>query len=465
MTQNPDAATQAPPRNTLDDLFGRLRSSGFYRDTDRRWFGGVCSGLAARFGVDPLLIRAAAIVLTFVGGLGITAYLVLWLILPDRRGTLLLERALRRGEGGPVVLLVVTAFVIVGGFVSISAGDTWGGPLWVLLAVALIAWFVIERSRGGPRRSEPTTPPDAAPGAPATGASPTTPPALPAASAAGTEPSTSGVTMSGPTQTYPPSGAAPVPPPAPPRYGYPTPPYGGTPTPPPPARPIAPPPPPGPRRRRPSGFIGLISLGLAVTLFGAGIALDGPLAFPGVAAVLGFALALAGVSVVALALGISGRAGGFTSFLVIALSFLLLTTAGASRVRVADGVGNRTWVPVASSSSTLRAPIEYSLGTGEATLDLRRLPEAGNGSPVRVSADVGAGNLQIIVPEDLTASVDAHVGLGDIRVRGTASSDELQRSGPDRSLSVTVGDTMNQADPDVLVTADVGIGEITIEEN
>jgi hypothetical protein len=30
---------------------------------------------------------------------------------------------------------------------------------------------------------------------------------------------------------------------------------------------------------------------------------------------------------------------------------------------------------------------------------------------------------------------------------------------------VTVGDTMNQADPDVLVTADVGIGEITIEES
>ena len=72
MTQNP--THDAPPQGTsfLDDMFTRLRASGFYRDTESRWFGGVCSGLAQRFGVDPVLIRAAAVVLVFLGGLGIT---------------------------------------------------------------------------------------------------------------------------------------------------------------------------------------------------------------------------------------------------------------------------------------------------------------------------------------------------------------------------------------------------------
>jgi phage shock protein PspC (stress-responsive transcriptional regulator) len=440
MTQTPDATTTAPPRNTLDDLFGRLRSSGFHRDTDRRWFGGVCAGLAGRFGVDPLLIRAAAIVLVFAGGVGITVYLVLWLLLPDRSGDLLLERALRRGDVGPVVLLLVTGLVIVGGLVSIGQGG-WGGPLWVLLPIALIAWFVIEHGRGNRAQLGQE--------APSPASSTPTNPTLPAAPAATPTPP-GGTTMSAPTSSF----APPQPRTTPNPYAHPTAPYGAQPPPTPP-RPIAPPPPPGPRRRRPSGFVGLMALGVAVALFGTGVALDGPLGFPGTPAVLGFALALTGVSVIALVLGLRGRAGGFSSFLVIALGFLLVTSAGASRVHVADGIGERTWVPVSSSS-----PVDYNLGAGDATLDLSRLVASETASPQRISVHVGAGDLKVLVPSGLNARVDAHVGIGDIRVDdGIAPTQE--QSGSDRSLSTTVGDATT---PDVVVTADVGLGQITIQE-
>lgn len=435
MTQTPDATTTAPPRSTLDDLFGRLRSSGFHRDTDRRWFGGVCAGLAGRFGVDPLLIRAAAIILVFAGGVGVTIYLVLWLLLPDRSGELLLERAVRRGDVGPVLLLVITGLVIVGGLVSIGQGS-WGGPLWVLLPIALIAWFVVERGRGD-RTDHGAVPPASA--TPALAAEPT---------AASTPPG--GTPMSAPTSSFAPAQPHPTTNP----YAHPSAPYGAQPPPTPP-RPIAPPPPPGPRRRRPSGFVGLMALGVAVALFGAGVALDGPLGFPGTPAVLGFALALTGVSVIALVLGLRGRAGGFSSFLVIALGFLLVTSAGASRVHVADGIGERTWAPVSSS-----APASYNLGAGDATLDLSRLVGYVTAEPQRISVHLGAGDLKVLVPDGLKARVDAHVGIGDIRVDDGIGT-PTERSGSDRSLSTTVGEP---GTPDVIVTADVGLGQITIQE-
>ncbi|HET7763118.1 MAG TPA: PspC domain-containing protein [Phycicoccus sp.] len=462
MTQNTDTGAPAPPHNTLDDLFGRLRSSGFSRDTDRRWFGGVCSGLAARFGVDPLLIRAAAIILAFAGGIGLTVYLILWLALPDQHGDLLLERALRRGDGWPVVLTVVTTLVIVGGLVSLGQNGGWGGSLWILLPVALVAWFVIERGRsGGSTWPQASTTPPAGPAGAAPGPYPaSSDPSHPALVAGTTPTHPGGTAMSAPTTAYPPAGAptgpASTPPPYGRPYGTPTAPYGATPAPPRPPRPVAPPPPPGPRRRRPSGFVGLISLGLALALFGLGVALDDPLGFPGVAAVLGFAFALAGVSVVALVLGFRGRAGGFTSFLVIALGFLLVTTAGASRVDVTNGVGDRTWVPVASSSTAT-----FNLGAGDATLDLARLQGQLTSTPMKVDARLGAGNLTILVPAGLTARVDGHVGIGEIRVDGGPDSG-LQQSGTDRSVSTTIG---GASTPDVVVTADVGIGQITIEEN
>ncbi len=43
---------------------------------------GVCSGLAEYFQVDPVFVRLAFVVLTFIQGLGILLYLVLWVLMP-----------------------------------------------------------------------------------------------------------------------------------------------------------------------------------------------------------------------------------------------------------------------------------------------------------------------------------------------------------------------------------------------
>jgi phage shock protein PspC (stress-responsive transcriptional regulator) len=47
-----------------------------------RMIGGVCGGLGEFFELDPVLFRAAFLVLAVIGGLGILLYAVLWLLIP-----------------------------------------------------------------------------------------------------------------------------------------------------------------------------------------------------------------------------------------------------------------------------------------------------------------------------------------------------------------------------------------------
>lgn len=54
----------------------------FHRGSDRI-LGGVCSGLAGGFRIDPLWVRIAFVLLGFVQGVGIFLYVVLWLVMPE----------------------------------------------------------------------------------------------------------------------------------------------------------------------------------------------------------------------------------------------------------------------------------------------------------------------------------------------------------------------------------------------
>jgi phage shock protein PspC (stress-responsive transcriptional regulator) len=45
---------------------------------------GVCGGLAEYFGFDATLIRVAAVILGLIGGWGILAYVVCWIVVPQK---------------------------------------------------------------------------------------------------------------------------------------------------------------------------------------------------------------------------------------------------------------------------------------------------------------------------------------------------------------------------------------------
>ncbi|MEK7282140.1 MAG: PspC domain-containing protein [Chloroflexota bacterium] len=53
------------------------------RSNQQKVIAGVAGGLAEYFDVDPLLIRLAFIVLAFANGIGLIAYLALWILAPQ----------------------------------------------------------------------------------------------------------------------------------------------------------------------------------------------------------------------------------------------------------------------------------------------------------------------------------------------------------------------------------------------
>jgi len=52
------------------------------RDLSHKIIGGVCSGIARKLGVDPVLIRVLFILLALFKGFFIPVYIILWIVIP-----------------------------------------------------------------------------------------------------------------------------------------------------------------------------------------------------------------------------------------------------------------------------------------------------------------------------------------------------------------------------------------------
>ncbi len=71
-----------------------------YRDPDKQVLGGVASGMAAYFGIEAAIIRLIFVLSIFLGGTGLIAYIVLWIILPEAKS--ITDKVKMKGE--PVTL-------------------------------------------------------------------------------------------------------------------------------------------------------------------------------------------------------------------------------------------------------------------------------------------------------------------------------------------------------------------------
>lgn len=81
-----------------EGFFTALQHAPVHR-SEHRVIAGVCSGLAEKLSIPATVVRVAAVVLGLFTPM-VAVYLAAWLLLPDQRGQVHLERAIRGGRGG-----------------------------------------------------------------------------------------------------------------------------------------------------------------------------------------------------------------------------------------------------------------------------------------------------------------------------------------------------------------------------
>jgi phage shock protein PspC (stress-responsive transcriptional regulator) len=83
-------------------LSTRPSSQDWYRDLPGRRFLGVASLMAVSTGVSVMIWRLAFILLTLYHGLGLLAYLIVWILTPFRPGEpSFVDRILGKGKAAP----------------------------------------------------------------------------------------------------------------------------------------------------------------------------------------------------------------------------------------------------------------------------------------------------------------------------------------------------------------------------
>jgi phage shock protein C len=119
------------------------RPNELRRRRDNRVVAGVCSGLGAYFGLDPVVFRIAFVVLTFIGGIGLLLYVLAWILIPEADGA---------GEGRAAVTeggaIVGFALVVIGGLLLLRAiAPDWfsGRYVWPIVLI-LLGLAVVYRS-------------------------------------------------------------------------------------------------------------------------------------------------------------------------------------------------------------------------------------------------------------------------------------------------------------------------------
>lgn len=157
-----------------DRFFGWVADLGIARGDG--WIGGVCAGLAARIGVDPIIVRGVFVVAALFGLPMFIVYAAAWAVLPDLIGRIhlqdLIARRFDRAMVGIGLLLLAGFFPVVPWFFAAALpfgpfgfGFDWSpwGLLWTLFGVAVIGGIIYLIARSAPR-------------APTSGATPATDP-------------------------------------------------------------------------------------------------------------------------------------------------------------------------------------------------------------------------------------------------------------------------------------------------
>ncbi|MFD6418750.1 PspC domain-containing protein [Streptomyces sp. NPDC060194] len=367
------------------------------REQRHKLLAGVCSGLARRCDVDPVIFRIVLVVLSVTGGIGLVFYGFAWLFVAAEGEEDTEARRLLSGRvDGSALTALLCALVGLGLFLSML--DEPGILSFAVILSLLVAGagYWSEQRRRHPQVTDPVTaqtvadaPPETkappAPGAPSWWRDPIVKDGRTGYVWGPLSPEARGRDMDAAVylSTHPweserrpascGSGARP-----------------STST--------------GGGERPTAGWV-LLAAVLAGVAGAAGTWDGGPL---GTSLQTGFACALA---VLALGLVVSAFAGrlGFGTILLALVTAGLTAAASALPKDISTHWQDRSWTP----ATLAQVRPAYDVGTGYGRLDLSRIDLTGDRT-VSTSVDAAAGMIEVTVPADATVRVDASADLGSV---------------------------------------------------
>ncbi|MGW1676911.1 PspC domain-containing protein [Saccharopolyspora sp. NPDC002376] len=336
--------------------------------------GGVCAAIGRRYGIDPILVRVAFVLAAVYGGAGVVLYLLGWLLFPKEAEPVPGDPKPRSEPTSSTLAVILVLLLIPSVFWLTST------PSIIGLAVGLAALYLVHRTYGD-RNAAPTTAPASAPSS--------NPAATPVNENTWVYPS-SETTTPAEAQSPPkwdPLGAAPfawdLPEPSEPEQ----------------------PEPQRPRRR----WITWTTLVLAAFAGGLTSSLGAPLAIA-----LAIALGVLGLGMIVGSFLRSGR-GLIAAALPLAAMAMLASALPSSTFT--GKVGDFTIVP----TTTTELDPSYELSAGTVTLDLRDLKVADD-EDVYTWANVGVGDVTVLLPPNIDVTARCKTGLGDVQCLNAASS-------------------------------------------
>ena len=108
-----------------------------YRSKKDCIIAGVCGGMGGYFNIDPTILRILAVLLIFASGVGILAYIVAWIIIPQTKEEEVVVSSSEKKTSSQV--LIGAILVVVGALFLLDTLVDWFRfkYLWPLILIAL----------------------------------------------------------------------------------------------------------------------------------------------------------------------------------------------------------------------------------------------------------------------------------------------------------------------------------------
>lgn len=133
-----------------------MQQSRLMRSESDRMLAGVCGGIAAYLGVDPVLVRLGFVVLLLASGVGLPIYLVLWLVMPSQSRAQPEIRLVNedsfddpssyKTRFSPAATVGII-LILFGAFLMLAQWGHAPGYIWPLILIGAGIFYLIRRTR------------------------------------------------------------------------------------------------------------------------------------------------------------------------------------------------------------------------------------------------------------------------------------------------------------------------------